>query len=46
MGDVAALDQLIFKKTEGNKRGIPEVPGALLKEVLEHGVFAGVVSPW
>lgn len=25
MGDVAALDQLIFKKTEENKRGIPEV---------------------
>eukprot|EP00438_Fugacium_kawagutii_P031769 Skav205356 [mRNA] locus=scaffold1956:183340:185935:- [translate_table: standard] len=24
MGDVAALDQLIFKKTEENKRGIPE----------------------
>ena len=28
MGD-AALDQLIFKKTEGNKRGIPEAAAKL-----------------
>lgn len=34
MGDVAALDQLIFKKTEGNKRGIPEAFSP--EEVFEH----------
>ena len=42
MGDVAALDQLIFKKTEGNKRGIPEAFGLLLKEVFEHLWAVGV----